>query len=80
MPFIGFNDGGANEETRCGLWNNRDFHRLLNIPGQKHLCLLKTLTDKAKVWEGYKWVDEKKRATPTANVHKLLASALLQFV
>ena len=77
-PSIGFNDGGAQQdETPCRLCNNKDFHRLLNIPGQKHHCPLKPL---AKLQEGIKWVVDKRRAMPTANAHKLLASALLQFV
>ena len=44
------------------------------------ICPLKSLTNKAKLREGARWVVDQKRASPTAGVHRLLANALLRFV
>jgi hypothetical protein len=71
---------GAGEATRCGCCNNKDLHKLLNLPGQKTHCPLKTLTEKSKAREGAKWVMDQKRATPANDVQELLTTALTQFV
>ena len=80
-PLTGFyNDGGASDDTKCGLCSNKDFHKLLQSPGQKHLCPLKPLVDKAKCREAARWILDQKRTSSTADVPALLASALVQFV
>ena len=76
----GSSNGGASDDSRCGLCNSKDFHRLLNIPGAKHVCPLKHLTDKAKLREAARWVVDQKRTSPSADVPALLATALIQFV
>jgi hypothetical protein len=63
-----------------GWCNNKDLHKLLNLPGQKTHCPLKTLTEKSKAREGAKWAMDQKRATPAKDVQELLTTALTQFV
>jgi hypothetical protein len=83
-PSSGGGTGGSGtssgEATRCSWCNSRDLHKLLNLPGQKNICPLKTLTEKSKAREGAKWVVEQKRATPAKDVQELLSEALTRFV
>jgi hypothetical protein len=72
--------GGAGETTRCGQGNNKDLHNLLNIPGQKTHCPLKSLTKKSKAGKGAKRVMDQKQAAPAKDVQELLTTALTQFV
>jgi hypothetical protein len=73
--------GGATtgETTRCGWCNNKDLHKLLNIPGQKNLCPFKNLAEKTKAREGAKWVMDQRRADPAKDTQELLQTALSQF-
>ena len=67
--LTGYNDGGASDNTRCGLYSNKDFHKLPNIPGQKHLCPLKPLIDKVKCREAApRWIVDQKRTSSAADV------------
>jgi hypothetical protein len=86
MAAPGANNGGGgggnnagDGTTRCGWCNNKDLHKLLNLPGQKSQCPFKNLTEKSKAREGAKWVVDEKRTTPAKDVQELLATALSQF-
>jgi hypothetical protein len=72
-------DSGAGV-TQCGWCNQRELHRLFDIPGQRQVCPVKDLTDKAKPKEAGKWIVDQKHATPSKDIQELLASALTQFV
>jgi hypothetical protein len=71
---------GSGEATRCGWCNNKDLHKLLNLPGQKNQCPFKNLTEKSKAREGAKWVMDQRRADPSKDTQELLHTALSQFV
>ena len=49
---------GVAAEPGCSYCLNQALHKFFNIPGQKNLCLLKTLPDKAK--EAAKWIVDQK--------------------
>jgi hypothetical protein len=72
--------GGGAEVTRCGWCSQKELHRLFNLPGQRQVCPVKDLTDKAKAKEAAKWIVDQIRATPSKDIQELLASALVQFV
>jgi hypothetical protein len=81
-PNGGNGGGGGNgsDVTRCGWCNQKELHRLFNVPGQRNVCPVKDLTDKAKAKEAAKWVVEQKRVDPSKELQALLSSALAQFV
>ena len=81
-PNGGGGGGGAggSEVTRYGWCNQKEIHRLFNVPGQRSVCPVKVLPEKAKAKEAAKWIVDQKRADPSKDIHVLLSSALIQFV
>lgn len=79
LPSGGGGGGGGNEATRCGWCNQKEMHRLFNLPGQRNVCPVKDLTDKSKAKEAAKWIVDQKRADPSKELQELLTSALSQF-
>jgi hypothetical protein len=66
--------------TRCGWCNQKELHRLFNLPGQRQVCPVKDLTDKAKAKEAGKWIVDQQHVTPSKDIKELLTNALIQFV
>jgi hypothetical protein len=80
IPAIPSTGGGGAESSRCSLCTNKDMHKLFNVLGQRDLCPVKSLPNKAKAKDAAKWIVDQKRADSTKDIQTLLASALTQFV
>jgi hypothetical protein len=78
-PTPNGNGGGSPEATRCGLCNNKELHKLFNVPGQKSLCPLKGVA-RLKVKEAAQWVVDERRSDPSKDINALLSEAKVQFV
>jgi hypothetical protein len=72
--------GGGSESSRCSYCTNKDMHKLFNVLGQRDLCPVKSLPNKAKAKDAAKWIVDQKRADSSKDIQTLLASALTQFV
>jgi hypothetical protein len=80
LPAVPSNGGGGPESSRCSWCTNKEMHKLFNVPGQRDLCPVKTLTTKVKAKDAAKWIVDQKKLAPTSDIQVLLASALTQFV
>ena len=80
IPAIPSTGGGGAESSRCSLCTNKDMHKLFNVLGQRDLCPVKSLPNKAKAKDAAKWIVDQKQADSTKDIQTLLASALTQFV
>jgi hypothetical protein len=72
--------GGGSESSRCSYCTNKDMHKLFNVLGQRDLCPVRSLPNKAKAKDAAKWIVDQKRADSSKDIQTLLASALTQFV
>ena len=80
IPAVPSHIGGGPEPSRCSWCTSKELHKLFNVLGQKDLCPVKTLPNKAKAREAAKWIVDQKRTDPTKDIPNLLVSALAQFV
>jgi hypothetical protein len=71
---------GAGGDSKCSWCSSKDLHKLFNLVGQRNVCPLKTLPDKAKAKEAAKSIVDQKRADSAKDAQELLAGALVQFV
>ena len=71
--------GGTPAETKCGHCGTKELHRLVNKPGQKRYCPVKSLTEANKAKEAAKWVVEQKLADPEKDTQEVIAAAIEQF-
>jgi hypothetical protein len=57
----------------------KELHPLANVLGQRDLCPVKDLIDKAKAKEAAKWVVEQKHADPSKDLKLLCLDARIRF-
>ena len=72
-------NNGDNAETRCSHCMLKELHRLANVPGQRGLCPVKDIIDKAKAKEAAKWVVKQKHEDRSKDLKSLCLSARIRF-